>query len=230
MELFTLPLKDQFFFSFFRRHQLAKRVSGFSASARSYASKNCAFEGFNRLSGKSHLANTTLGLMSYVSSARISNAKIGRFCSIGFEAIIGLGSHPSRYLSTHPAFYSVGGQSGLSFVSATTFSEYEKIAIGNDVWVGARAIILGGVAIGDGAIIAARTVVAEDVPPFAIVGGVPARVIRYRFPDDVRAELLNWKWWDISLENIRAVAEGFSSQTKLSIDVIRKLRERQGAG
>lgn len=222
---FTLSLKDQLFFTLFRRHQLAVRVSGFTANTRSFASQNCAFEGSNRLSGKSHLANTKLGFMSYVSSVRISNAEIGRFCSIGYESIIGLGSHPSRYLSTHPAFYSLGGQSGLSFVSSTTFSEYEQIAIGNDVWVGARAIILGGVTIGSGAIIAAGAVVAEDVPPFAIVGGVPARVIRYRFPDDVRAELLSWKWWDLPIDKLQIVAADFSSRTEWSVETIRLMQE-----
>lgn len=223
-------LNDQLLFALIRRRQIAKTIPGFWASVRSYASKNCVFEGFNHLLGKSQLANTKLGLMTYVSSARISNASIGRFCSIGFESIIGLGSHPSKYLSTHPTFYSVGGQSGLSFVTATTFTEYQPITIGNDVWVGARAIILGGVTIGDGAIVAAGAVVVGDVPPFAIVGGVPARIIKYRFSEDVIAELLDWKWWLFPLEKIRAVAAGFCAQNEWSIVVVRQLRKSIGTG
>ena len=73
--------------------------------------------------------------------------------------------------------------------------------IGNDVWIGANAMILGGITIGDGAIIGAGAVVTKDIPPYAIVGGIPARIIRYRFPNDVINALLSSQWWNLS-ENI----------------------------
>lgn len=162
--------------------------------------------------------------MSYVSSARISNAKIGRYCSIGFESIIGLGTHPSTYLSTHPAFYSAAKQSGISFVTESSYSEYQSIDIGNDVWIGARAIVLGGVSIGDGAIVAAGAVVTKDVPPYAIVGGVPARLLRYRFSEEVIEELLDWKWWNSSVDSIRCLAQAFATDRTWTINDLRALR------
>ncbi len=217
---------DQLSFALFRRRQIAKVNSGFFASPKSYASKDCTFEGWNRLSGNSHITNSHLGSMTYISSARVSNAKIGRFCSIGFESIVGLGTHPSSYLSTHPAFYSMGRQSGMTFVEKNDFAEYANVNIGNDVWVGARAILLGGVSIGDGAIVAAGAVVAADVPPFAIVGGIPARIIRYRFSNDVIAALLEWQWWDLPVEVIRGISKSFNAKTEWTLNDIRLIQQK----
>lgn len=220
-----MSFKQQLVFTFFRRHKIAREVVGFSASARSFASTDCIFEGYNKLHGNARLVSTRLGRMSYVSSARISRSNIGSFCSIGFEALIGLGDHPAALLSTHPAFYSNLGQSGRTFSDRQHFEEFKTIQIGNDVWIGARAVILGGVSIGDGAIVAAGAVVVHDVPPFAIVGGVPARILRYRFDDPIRAAIQDWRWWDLPMERLAALAVEFSSPKEWTLDVIARMKQ-----
>jgi len=83
------------------------------------------------------------------------------------------------------------------------FDEYQPITIGNDVWIGSRAIILDGVCIGDGSIIAANSVVTKNVEPYCIVGGVPAKVIKNRFKDEEICDFKNLKWWDMSLSQIK---------------------------
>lgn len=220
-----MSFKQQLVFTFLRRHKIAREVIGFSASARSFSSADCTFEGYNKLHGNAWLASTSLGRMSYVSSARISRANIGRFCSIGFEALIGLGDHPAALLSTHPSFYSNLGQSGHTFSDRQNFEEFKTIQIGNDVWIGARAVILGGVSIGDGAIVAAGAVVVHDVPPFAIVGGVPARILRYRFDDAIRVAILDWRWWELPMERLAALAVDFSSPKEWTLDVIARMKQ-----
>ena len=84
-----------------------------------------------------------------------------------------------------------------------SFEEYKEIYIGNDVWVGTRVLIMGGVTIGNGAVVAAGAVVTKDVPPYAIVGGVPARVIKYRFPEDVIQKLEASKWWTLDDDTLK---------------------------
>lgn len=93
-------------------------------------------------------------------------------------------------------------QAGFSFVEENKFNEVKKvnddyfIVVGNDVWIGDRVLIMGGVTIGDGACIAAGSVVTKDVEPYSIVGGVPARVIKYRFTEEQRNYLIDFKWWN----------------------------------
>ena len=139
-----------------------------------------------------------VGDYSYVASdSHVSRATIGKFCSIGSEVLIGLGQHPIReFGSTHPAFYSLRSQAGDSFVSQQHFDEYSKINIGNDVWIGTRVMILDGVNIADGVIVGAGALVINDIPPYAIVGGVPAKILGYRFEAEQIETLLKYKWWD----------------------------------
>ncbi len=152
-----------------------------------------------------NINNCSLGSFTYTSSdCLINNAKIGKFCSIGTNVKIGLGKHPTKiFVSTHPIFYSTRKQSRISFVDESYFEETEQIIIGNDVWIGANAIVLDGVTIGDGAIISAGAIVNKNVPPFSIYGGVPAKFIRFRFEENEIEFLKNLKWWDKDINWIK---------------------------
>jgi chloramphenicol O-acetyltransferase type B len=160
-----------------------------------------------------HLSNTEIGRFSYVSQdSRINFAQIGSFCSIGPDLICGFGQHPTDFISTHPAFFSTHQQCGVSFSNKDYYKENQQTIIGNDVWIGARAYIKDGVKIGNGAIIAAGAVVVKDVPDYAIVGGVPARIIRFRFEDEVIQALLKIQWWNWSEEKLQKAQIYFTSQ------------------
>ncbi|MDD2539592.1 MAG: CatB-related O-acetyltransferase [Desulfuromonadaceae bacterium] len=175
-------------------------------------STDCFFEGNNFVHGPTILRNTSIGSYSYIGgNCKIGNTNIGRFCSIASEVVIGLGKHPtSGFVSTHPVFYSPDNKGfPVCFSKQKLFKEFDEIEIGNDVWIGYRAIISDGVKIGSGAIIAAGSVVTHDVEPYSIVGGIPARHIRYRFDNDTIDGLLKMKWWDKDISWIRANADKF---------------------
>src|ERR1041385_1660369 len=175
--------------------------------------RRTTFGHFNTLYDHVYLHKVTLGDMTYIARAtRIFNASIGNFSCIGPEVLIGLGRHPTEgFVSSHPAFYSLMGQAQICFTKRQKFEEFQPIRIGNDVWIGARVVVLDGAEIGDGAIVAAGSVVAGKIPPYAVVGGIPARVIRYRFDDETVAELLESRWWELSPETLRANADAFES-------------------
>lgn len=166
---------------------------------------NCQFEGKNRIAIGTKLKNTSIGYGSYIGrDSFIISCKIGRYCSVGPNVRIVSGSHPTTdFVSTHPSFFSISKQSGFTYVQNNKFAEYkyansdEKILveIGNDIWIGDGALIMQGVHIGDGAVIAAGAVVTKDVPEYSIVGGVPAKVIKYRFDEKTIEKLIDIKWW-----------------------------------
>ena len=119
---------------------------------------------------------------------------IGRYCSISHNVKIGLIPHPTDTPSTSPVFYSIN----RGFVSEELVVYNQKSSIGNDVFIAANAIILHGVSIGNGAVVAAGSVVTKNVPDFAVVAGIPAKIIKYREPvmDKVNPEL-TWDWWEM---------------------------------
>jgi acetyltransferase-like isoleucine patch superfamily enzyme len=151
------------------------------------------------------LIDSDVGDRSYIEAyCRIGSARIGKFTAIAPGCHIGLAEHPaSLAASLHPIFYRRDPARGFDFAPHTYREEVTTTTLGNDVWVGAGALIRGGVAVGDGAVIGAGAVVTKDVPPYAVVAGVPARVLRYRFePDDI-AFLQRIRWWDWSEEVLR---------------------------
>ena len=170
----------------------------------SYA-KNSTFEMFNTLKNNVSLNSVKLGRFTYISTnTKIQYTTIGKFCSVGPDCKIGLGKHPSNtFVSTHPIFFSLSKQSQMTFVSKNYFDEFEHISIGNDVWIGTGSIIIDGVKIEDGVIVAAGSVVTEDIPAYAIVGGVPAKIIKYRFSEKEIDRLLEIKWWDMNIDLIK---------------------------
>lgn len=138
----------------------------------------------------------SFGSHTYVNSdSRIRFSKIGKFCSIGSNVKIGLGLHPTNLVSSHPSFYSTN-KNFKTFADKNYFEEYENVEIGNDVWIGENAIVMGGLTIGDGAIVAAGAVVTKNVNAYEIVGGIPAKLIRMRFSEDLIQRIGRTNWWD----------------------------------
>ena len=154
---------------------------------------------------QSRLSGVALGDYSYIGRGTIiHNARIGKFCSISDFCVIGLPGHNINTISSSPLFSEVNNGTKSSWVKKDLPQEPINIKIGNDVWIGYRAIIPTNVTIGDGAVIAAGAVVVKDVPPYAIVGGVPARVIRYRFSQEIIDRLLELRYWEKNDEEIKA--------------------------
>jgi len=142
------------------------------------------------------LQNSSIGSHSYVNSkTNINFTEIGKFCSIGPNVKFGMGLHPTNLISTHPSFYS-NNKSFKTFADKTYFKEYDKTILGNDVWVGSDVIVMGGISIADGAIIAAGAVVTKDVGAYEVVGGIPAKHIKYRINKELIEKIRNTKWWD----------------------------------
>ena len=186
---------------------------------------NCEFEGYNKVGKFTILNHCSLGLASYVSeSSCLVNTSVGKYCAIGPFVHIVNGRHPTRkFVSIHPAFYSTGMQSGITYVSENRFTEFEYVdskeeifvCIGNDVWIGDGVSIMDGVTIADGTIIGAGAVVTKDTEPYSIVGGNPAKLIRYRFSEENIDFLLKLQWWNRDGEWIKMYAPYFDDVTSL---------------
>ena len=165
-------------------------------------------------------SNVRIGDYSYIigPNTYVADAVIGKFCSIARNVIIGPSNHNYNWISTHPFIFSAF----YRFIECDkTRSQKNAPVIGSDVWVGVGSVILRGVTIGHGAIIAAGSVVTHDVDPYSIVAGVPARHIKYRFPKQVRDALLEMKWWDWNEERLKEAVPLF-------YDVQEMIRRYQG--
>jgi acetyltransferase-like isoleucine patch superfamily enzyme len=153
--------------------------------------------------------NCSIGYLSSIRQNGIfSGTDIGRYCSIAPNAFVGGGGHPLNWLSTHSFQYSGGDifktdGAFSSIAGKKRFSQPKgRVQIGNDVWLGEGVHISRGVTIGHGAVVAARAVVTKDIPAYAIVAGVPAQILRFRFTDDVIERLLKLQWWHYDLSPV----------------------------
>lgn len=152
------------------------------------------------------ILDSSIGRYSYIGpNSLVSGSEIGAFCSISWNVEIGLANHTLDFLSTSPIFTEVHNGTGHSWIDKDiACTEREKgTMIGNDVWIGTGAKVMRGVTIGDGAVIAAGAVVTKDVAPYAIVGGIPARFIKFRFPTEQIKQIRDLKWWEWPEEKLK---------------------------
>lgn len=190
------------------------------------ANRWTVLHGKNRIHAKVNVANTEVGYATYIGrSSVLPDAIIGAYCSIAENVQLLAYTHPAaNFVSTHPAFFSLAGQSGVRFVREQKFDEKlvlgnhpgKSLQVGNDVWIGQNVLIIGGLTIGDGAIIGAGSVVTRDVPAYAIVAGVPAKLIRYRFSLDQIEALQQFRWWARPASWIRLNVAEFESIERFS--------------
>lgn len=152
-----------------------------------------------------------MGRYSYMGKNNsVANTTIGSFCSIASYCAIGGGAHPLNMVSTSPVFYE--GKNGFSKHFNNIPVEINKtVEIGNDVWIGEAVFINDGIKIGTGAVVGAHSVVTKDVPPYAIVAGAPAKILRYRFDEETIQKLLSSKWWEWPEEKITSMSQYFNS-------------------
>lgn len=171
---------------------------------------NTEMEDYSRVYAPFFLHNVKLGKYSYIAkNCTVNNAEIGRFCSIGPNFCCGLGIHPTNGISTSPMFYSTAKQNGVTLCKENKVKESKKTTIGNDVFIGANVTVLDGVSIADGAVIGAGAIVVDDIPPYAVAVGVPAKVVKYRFCQKEIEALLESQWWKGSDEKIKMVEQNF---------------------
>lgn len=162
---------------------------------------DCDFEKNIRIFENTKMVNAQVGAYSYIQTqGRIFNCQIGKFCSIAASVSIAPGIHDMNFVTTHPSLAQKTTPLPKVYARKDNLITSKKVTIGHDVWIGEKVVILDGVNIGNGAVIASGAIVNKDVEPYSVVGGVPAKHIKYRFDSETIAILQQSQWWNFSGE------------------------------
>lgn len=173
-------------------------------------------EGSNVISDCVNISKSIVGFGTVIGSGTaLPNSLIGRFCSIASGVRIVTPTHPLDMVSTYPGFFNTQnnypfGRGRISKIEYLQTADGYAVEIGNDVWVGEGVTIKGGIKIGDGAVVGMNATVTKDVPPYAVVGGVPAKIIKYRMSEDQIRKMVSLRWWDWPIETIKTRRDDFS--------------------
>ncbi len=166
--------------------------------------KNCQLYESVIIDRNNHVDSSTIGRFSYTGkNSLILHADIGCFCPISWNVSIGGADHDYSRMTQHSFLYNSNNNLRPADRDPAYDRYLEQVRIGNDVWIAAGAVITRGVSIGDGAVIGANAVVTRDIPPYAIAVGLPAKVIKYRFSDEIIELMMQLKWWQWSEDKIR---------------------------
>lgn len=181
--------------------KLVKKLRGKAIKNSKIHSSSVVFSGC-------HIVDSVIDRYSYCSyDCQIVSCDIGAFCSISDHVYIGGAEHPMDWVSTSPVFQKVKHSGPTKRFAKYDLPPVKRTRIGSDVWIGHAATIKQGVTIGHGAVIGSNAMVTKDVPPYAIVGGNPSKVIRYRFDDKTIEKLLKSEWWEWPEEKISRFAD-----------------------
>ena len=184
-----------------------------------------SLDDYVRIDRFNHIYNTKFGRHSYTGQDTVvMHAEIGNFCSISWNVTIGPADHRYDRLTTHSFLYNNADDLRPDGQEAAYNRFIPSCSVGNDVWMGTGVTVLRNVKIGNGAVVAAGAVVTKDVPPYAIVAGIPARIIKYRFSEEIIQKLQDMQWWVWDDETIRNNYMYFTRD--VSLDMLEKLEKR----
>lgn len=188
-----------------------KKITHKHVSLFSLWDKKSSFTPYTHVLSGAKLSDSKVGKYSRIGvNVSVTSADIGNFTAIGKDSVLGLGQHPMNYLTSHSIFYKKGNWGWHDdWIAPIEFEDHKRIHIGNDVWIGRHCMVMDGVTIGDGVTVAAGAIVTKDIPPYAIVGGIPAKVIKFKFSQEVIDRLEEIKWWNLPDEKITKVIDLF---------------------